>query len=104
MYMEKWREVKCNGQRIRVVKYGQKKQSCLRKFAGWNFFHGSPTRIVETKNKTKKKQNQKQEDRKQKKLQLENLMRFNDIVCQFALYTFNLFDRVVDFSWLFIWI
>ena len=23
-------------------------------------------------------------------------MGFNDIVCEFALYTFNLFDRVVD--------
>ena len=55
MYMEKWREVKCNGQRIRVVKYGQKKQSCLRKFAGWNVFHGSPARIVKTKNEDKKK-------------------------------------------------
>ena len=35
-----------------------------------------------------------------------NLTEYDDIVCEFALctFTFNLLDRVVNFSWLFIWI
>ena len=48
-----------------------------------------------------------QEDKKQKKLKvtgvsLENLTGYDEIVCEFALCTFNLLDRAVNLSSLFI--
>ena len=39
---------------------------------------------------------------KRKIIYAENLNGCDDIVCEFGLYTFNLVDRVVNFSWLFI--
>ena len=38
------------------------------------------------------------------KISAENLTGHDHMVCEFALRTFNLLDRVVNFSWLFIWI
>ena len=55
-----------------------------------------------------KKNKKKQEDKKSKKtkeekrISVENLTGYEDIVCEFALCTFNLLTRVVNFSWLFI--
>ena len=48
-----------------------------------------------------------QEDKKQKKLKvtgvsIENLTGYDEIVCEFALCTFNLLDRAVNLSSLFI--
>ena len=42
------------------------------------------------------------ETKVEKKISVENLTEYEDIVCEFVLCTFNLFDRVVNFSWLFI--
>ena len=58
--------------------------------------------------KQKNKQTKKQEDKKQKKVKkkkrisVEKLRGYDDIACEFTLFTFNLLDRVVNFSWLFI--
>ena len=41
------------------------------------------------------------ETKEQKRTSVENLTGYYDIVCEFALFTFNLLDRVVNFSWLF---
>ena len=41
------------------------------------------------------------ETKEEKGISLENLMGYNDIVCEFTLYTFNLLDRVMNFSWFF---
>ena len=46
----------------------------------------------------------KEEKQKLKSISVENLMGYDDIVCEFAQCTFNVFDGVVDFSWLFIWV
>ena len=37
----------------------------------------------------------------EKRISVENLTGYNDIICDFALCTFNLLDRVVNFCWLF---
>ena len=42
------------------------------------------------------------ESKVEKRVSVENLAGYDDIVCEFALCTFNLFYRVVNFSWLFI--
>ena len=42
------------------------------------------------------------ESKVEKRVSVENLTGYDDIVCEFALCTFNLFYRVVNFSWLFI--
>ena len=55
----------------------------------------------------KKKESMRQktnETKEQKRTSVENLTGYYDIVCEFALFTFNLLDRVVNFSWLFTWI
>ena len=50
-----------------------------------------------------KTRRQKEKETKEKKrVSVENLTGYDDIVCEFALCTFNLLDRVVNFSWLFI--
>ena len=75
-------------------------------------FYHSPTRIVEcvseyifliSKKTNKQTRRQKANETKDKKrISVENLTGHADIVCEFVLCTFNLFDRVVNFSWLFI--
>ena len=42
------------------------------------------------------------ETKEEKRISVENLTGYDDIVREFALCTFNLLDRVVNFSWLFI--
>ena len=49
-----------------------------------------------------KRQEKANETIEEKGLSVENLTGYDDIVCEFALCTFNLLDRVVNFSWLFI--
>ena len=46
--------------------------------------------------------NKKQKKLKKKRISVENLTGYDDIVCEFALSTFKLFDQFVNFSWLFI--
>ena len=41
------------------------------------------------------------ETEEEKRISVENQTGYNDIVCEFVLCTFNLFDRVLNFSWLF---
>ena len=54
------------------------------------------------KKKTKITRRQKvKETKEEKKISVKNLTRYNNFVCEFALCTFNLFDRVLNFSWLF---
>ena len=54
---------------------------------------------------TQKTRRQKAKETKEEKtISVENLTGHDDIVCEFALCTFNLLDRVVNFSWLLIWI
>ena len=52
-------------------------------------------------NKTRRQKKAK-ETKEEKGISVENLMGYDDIVCDFALGTFNLLDRVASFSWLFI--
>ena len=48
-----------------------------------------------TKKKWKRK-NQKKA-KKEKRVYMENLTEYDDIVCELALYTFNLLDQIVNF-------
>ena len=57
--------------------------------------------LKKTKPKIARRQKAK-ETKESKKRSVENLTEYNDIVCEFALCTINLFDRVVNFSWFFI--
>ena len=50
----------------------------------------------------KRKKRKKVKQLKKKTISVESLTRYNDIVCEFALCTFNILDRGVNFSWLFI--
>ena len=54
------------------------------------------------KKKKKKKTKKAQATKEEKRITVENLTGYDDIVCKFALCTFNLLDRVMNFSWLFI--
>ena len=47
---------------------------------------------------------EKKKKRTEKGIPVENLTGYDDIVCEFAMCTFNLLDRVLNFSWLLIWI
>ena len=64
-------------------------------------FYHLPARIVECVSQyiflTLKK---KETKRKEKKISVGNLAGYDNIVCEFALSTFNLLHRVVNFSWL----
>ena len=64
-------------------------------------FYHLPARIVECLPQyiflTLKK---KETKRKEKKIYVGNLAGYDNIVCEFALSTFNLLHRVVNFSWL----
>ena len=42
------------------------------------------------------------ETKEEKRMSVENLTGYNDIVFEFAMCTFNLFDRAVSLPWLFI--
>ena len=48
-----------------------------------------------------KKTEPTKETKEEKRISVENLTGYDDIVCEFALCTFNIRDRVVNFSWLF---
>ena len=53
-------------------------------------------------NKTQKKETRRQkakETKEEKSVSVENVTGYDGNVCEFALCTFNLFDRVVSFSW-----
>ena len=50
----------------------------------------------------KSKKKKKKKTKEEKRISVKNLTGYDDIVCEFALRTFNLLDRVVNFSWLFI--
>ena len=54
-----------------------------------------------TKTKITRKQKAK-ETKEEKRISVENLAGYDDIVGEFGLCTFGLFDRAVNFSWLFI--
>ena len=41
------------------------------------------------------------ETKEENRIPIDNLMGYDDIISEFALYIFNLFDRVVNLSWLF---
>ena len=43
-----------------------------------------------------KRKNQKKA-KKEKRVYMENLTGYDDIVCELALYTFNLLDQIVNF-------
>ena len=53
-------------------------------------------------NKKSKKTKKVKESKEEKRISAESLTGYDDIVCQFTLCTFNLLDRVVNFSWFFI--
>ena len=59
--------------------------------------------IFNLKNKKHKKiRGQKSKETKEEKIiSVENLTGYGDIVCEFALCTFKLLDRLVNFPWLF---
>ena len=104
----------------------KKRCCCFRKLAGWNSFYHLPARIVECvseyilfvlkhihTNKKQKKVEKKREKEKKRKddsrkkmlllrtVSVKNQTRY-DIVCEFALCTFSLRNRPMNFSWLFI--
>ena len=61
-------------------------------------------RIYIFKFKKRNKNNMKiksKETKEENRIPIENLMGYDDIISEFALYIFNLFDRVVNLSWLF---
>ena len=79
-------------------------------WSGETFFYHSPAHIVKCESEYKfliKKHTQKNTTKRQKaketkevkRISVEKLTRY---VCEFLLYTFNLLDRVVNFSWLLI--
>ena len=57
---------------------------------------------LKTKQKTTTRRQKPKETKKGKRISVENLTGYDDIVCEFVLCTFNLLDRLVNFSWLFI--
>ena len=57
-----------------------------------------------SKQKTNKKTKKAKECKEKKRMYVKNLTAYDDIVCEFALRTFNLLNHLVIFSWLFIWI
>ena len=80
-----------------------------------HFYH-LPSRIVECvsesifliskkkkkqEKKTRKKKKQTKETKEEKRISVENLTGYYDAFCKFAQRTFNLLDRVVNFSSLF---
>ena len=68
-----------------------------------NFENGNKTRRQKRKqNKTKIIIIINKRTTEEKILSVENLTGYDDIVCDFALGTFNLLDRIASFSWLFI--
>ena len=54
------------------------------------------------KNTQKNKKIKAEETKEEKRISVENLTEYDDIVCEFALCTFNLPDLAVNFFWLFI--
>ena len=61
--------------------------------------------LIKTIKQKNQNQNKQANTKKvKKKISEENLTGYNDIVCEFGLCNFNLLDRVVMFSCLFMWI
>ena len=56
----------------------------------------------ETKTTTIIRKQKAKETKEEKRISVENLTEYDDIVCEYALCTFNLFDQDMDFSWWFI--
>ena len=56
----------------------------------------------ETKTTTIIRKQKAKETKEEKRISVKNLLEYDDIVCEYALRTFNLFDRDMDFSWWFI--
>ena len=56
----------------------------------------------ETKTTTIIRKQKAKETKEEKRISVKNLTEYDDIVCEYALRTFNLFDRDMDFSWWFI--
>ena len=54
------------------------------------------------KKKNTRRQKKANETKEEKRIAVENLTGYDDIVCEFVLCTFNLLDQIVNFSWLFI--
>ena len=78
---------------------------------GEKFFYHSPTFIGKCvpeyiflilKSHKKARRQKAKETKEEKRICVENLTGNDDIVCEFAVCTFNLLGRVVNFSWLFI--
>ena len=55
-----------------------------------------------TKKPLKTRRQNGEETKEEKRIYVENLTEYDDIVYEFTLCTFDLTDRVVNFSWLFI--
>ena len=68
------------------------------------FITRPPTRIIECVSEYIFLISKKKKKRKEKGISVENLTGYHDIVCDFAMCAFNLLDRVLNFSWLLIWI
>ena len=68
------------------------------------FITRPPTRIIECVSEYIFLISKKKKKRKEKGISVENLTGYDDIVCDFAMCAFNLLDRVLNFSWLLIWI
>ena len=104
-----------------------KKYFCFRKSVRWKLFYHLPTRIVDVyqnmyfllkKHTHKQKANETKEGKRKTKETKEEKEKSNvavvksisrksnvcDIDYKFALCVFNLCDRAVNFSWLFVWI
>ena len=95
-----------------VIMPKKKNWSCFRKSARWKNFYHSPACInrcvaeclIFYKRNKKTRTQKAKETKEEKRVSMENLTGYDDVICGFALCTFNLLDRVVSFSWLFIWI
>ena len=51
--------------------------------------------------KTKQEDKKAEKTKEEKRISVENLTECDDIICEFILFTFNLLNRVANFSWLF---
>ena len=58
--------------------------------------------LLADKVRKKKRQKKAKETKEEKSISVEDLTGYDDIVCEFALGTFHLLDRVVSFSQLLI--
>ena len=73
-------------------------QICIRIY----IFNFKTNKQTNKQTETTRKQNAK-ETREEKRISVEYLRGYNDIICKFGLCTFYLLDQMVDFFWLFIY-